>query len=184
MSDFNLQITVRNARLLRAIRETYGSTAEMCRAAGISQTVASALVTMRARPFRSDGSLTAAAEAIVSALGVPADDLWPAHVARLRAKRATVEMEMDAPTFAAIAEGGPEHRALMRQAIARWSRDLTERQRTAVAIHCAGGTYEDAAEAIGGVTRERARQVILAAERKMRQRARQDGVTDFAGVMS
>ena len=184
MSDFNLQVTVRNGRLLRAIRDTFGSTAEMCRQAGINQTQASALVTMRERPFRQDGSLTTVAEAIVSALGVPADDLWPEHIARLKARRARVEIEMDAPTFAAIADGNPEAHAIYRHAISRWSRDLTERERTVLSICHSGGTLEDASKVIGGVTRERARQVLLKGERKIRGAAARDGVKSWRGIAS
>jgi lambda repressor-like predicted transcriptional regulator len=183
--DFNLQITVRNARLLAAIRERFGSAAEMCRAAGISQSSLSALLTMRAAPFRADGSLTSPAEQVVSALGIPADDLWPSHIARLRAKKARVEIEMDAPAFAAItADADPEQTAIYRQAIGRWSRNLTERERTALAVHHSGGTFDDVGAAIGGVTRERARQIVVKAERKMRKCARIDGVRDWRGIAS
>jgi transcriptional regulator with XRE-family HTH domain len=182
MSDFNLQITVRNARLLRAIRAQYGSSADMCRATGINQTALSALLTMRAKPFRADGSLTTTAEAVVSALGIPADDLWPSHIARLQAKRATVEVEMDAPTFAAIADSDPERQAMMRQALARWSCDLTDRQRDVLAIRFSGGLLEDAARELG-VTRERVRQMEHRGLRKLMRRARIDGVRSFAEVV-
>jgi transcriptional regulator with XRE-family HTH domain len=182
MSDFNLQITVRNARLLRAIRAQYGSSADMCRATGISQTTLSALLTMRAKPFRADGGLTSTAEAVVSALGIPAEELWPSHIARLQAKRATVEVEMDAPTFAAIADSDPERQAMMRQALARWSCDLTERDRNVLAIRFSGGLLDDAAKELG-VTRERIRQIETRAMRKMMKRARIDGVRRFSEVV-
>jgi transcriptional regulator with XRE-family HTH domain len=182
MSDFNIKITVRNARLLRAIRGKYDSAAELARDAGVSQTQVSALVTMRAQPFRKDGSLTTAAEGIVSALGVPADDLWPQHIARLKANRAQVEIEMDADQFAAIASDNPEKTAIYRQAITRWSRQLTERERTALSIHHSGGTFDDVAKQIGGVTRERARQIILRGERRIRKLALHDGVREWSDI--
>jgi len=181
MGDFNLQITVRNARLLKAIRREYGSAAEMSRAAGIPQTTISALLTMRASPFRQSGELTAAAEAVVSALGVPADDLWPQHIAQLRAKKSRVEIEMSAQDFAAIADDSPERKAIYRQAIARWSRDLTPRQITALAVRHSGGLLEDVAEELG-VSRERARQIIHRAESTIRGAAYRDGVRDWRGI--
>jgi transcriptional regulator with XRE-family HTH domain len=185
MKDFNLQITVRNGRLLAAIRKQFGSAAEMCRAFGISQSALSALLTMRAAPFRADGSLTSPAEQVVSALGIPADDLWPSHIARLRAKKARVEIEMDAPEFAAIAASAdPERTAIYRQAIGRWARNLTERERKALAVHHSGGTLDEAAAAIGNVSRERVRQIIFKAERKMRKSALTDGVRDWRGIAS
>lgn len=181
-SDFNLKITVRNARLLRAVREAYGSAAEMCRQTGIKVQQLSALMTMRESPLMRNGHLTKVAEDIVSALGIPADDLWPVQIRNLKAKRATVEVEMDAPTFAAIADSDPERQTMMRLAISRWSRTLTDRQKTAIAMHHSGNTLEEIGAELGGVTRERARQILLKAEREMRKRARMDGVEEFRGV--
>lgn len=179
MSDFNIQITVRNGRLLRAIREAFGSSAELCRATGINAANLSALLTMRDQPFSKNGSLTKTAEAVVSALGIPADDLWPDHVARLKARRARVEIEMDAPTFAAIADGNMEAMVIYRQAITRWSRDISDRERTALSVHHSGGTLDDVGEAIGGVSRARARAIILRGHRKIRDCAARDGVKSF-----
>lgn len=175
--DFNIQITVRNARLLRAVRQKFGSASEMCRVAGINQQAASALMTMRAKPFRQDGSLTAPAAAIVSALGMEPEQLWPAHVARLQSRKATVEIEMGAATFSAIADGDPDQRMIYRQAISRWSRTLTDREKTAVVAHVAGATLDQIGAELGGVTRERARQIVLKGERKMRRLAIKDGVS-------
>lgn len=182
MSDLNIKMTVRNGRLLRAVRDTYGTGAELCRVAGVSETHLSALMTMRASPFREDGSLTNTAEAIVSALGVPADDLWPAHVARLKAKRATVEVEMSAQEFAAIADDDLERGMIYRDAIAKWSEQLTDRQRTALTVHHSGGTLDEVGEAIGGVSRERARQIIAKSERIIRAAARQQGVEKWSDI--
>jgi lambda repressor-like predicted transcriptional regulator len=182
MSDFNLQITVRNARLLRAIRDAFGSNAELSRASGVHQQAISALLTMRVSPFRRDGELTAPAEAIVSALGVPPEDLWPQHIARLKAKKARVEVEMDAAEFAAIAsDADPEKAAMYRLAISRWSRNLRDREVTALAVHHSGGRLEDVAQAVGA-SRERARQIVAKAERKIRQAAQRDGVRAWEDI--
>lgn len=182
MKDFNIAITVRNARLLRAIRAKYNSSADLARDAGISQKQVSALVTMRARPFNKDGTLSAAAEGIVSALGIPADDLWPEHIARLKAKRAKVEIEMDATQFAAIASDDPEKTAIYRQAISRWSQGLSGRERTALIAHQTGATLEDIGQSLGGVSRERVRQIIYRAERKIRNKARCDGIREWSDI--
>jgi hypothetical protein len=183
MNDFNIKITVRNARLLNAIRAAYGSPAAMCRVAGLNRQHLSALVTMRALPFRIDGSLTSIAEAVVSALGIPADELWPAHIAKLKARRAQVEIEMDAPSFAAIAHGGdPEKRIIHRQAIAKWSGGLTDREKIALAIHHSDGTFDDVGKAIGGISREGSRKIVLRAERKIREAATRDGVRQWSDI--
>jgi len=182
MSDFNVKITVRNGRLLRAIREKYGSAAAMARAAGIPVQHLSALVTMRERPFKKDGGLTSCAEMVVSALGIPADDLWPEHLARLKARRASVEIEMDAADVAAIGGDGSEALVSYRQCIARWSRNLTDKQVRALTLHLTGATLDEVGAELGGVTRERARQIIARAEALMRQRAKIDGVTKWEQI--
>ena len=181
-ADFNIKVTVRNARLLRAVRSQYGTAAEFCRATGASPTQVAAIMTMRASPLKKDGRLTATAEIIVSALGIPADDLWPKHIERLKAKKATVEIEMDAATFAAIARDDPEQIAIYRHAISRWSSALSDREKTALALRHSGATYDDVAKAIGGVTKERARQIEHRAYRKMKKAALSDGVREWSDV--
>lgn len=180
--DFNIKVTVRNARLLRAIRKDFESAAAFARFAGVSQSQVTALVTMRDRPFKKDGNLTAAAEAIVSALGVPADDLWPDHIRRLKAKKATVEIEMDAQTFAEIAADDPEQRVIYRQAITKWSGNLSDREKDILCMRADGATYEEVAKA-DGASKERVRQVEWRAMRKMREAAKRDGVKDFQGLV-
>ena len=179
--DFNIQVTVRNARLLRAIRESHDSPAEFARFAGISQTGLSALMTMRARPFKSDGSLTAIAEAIVSALGVPPDDLWPDHIARLKARKARIEIEMYAPAFAEISDQSQEQSTIYRLAISKWSQCLSDREKSIVSKRNSGYTLEEVAQEFG-VTRERIKQIAVKAERKMRGEARKDGVKVFSDL--
>jgi DNA-directed RNA polymerase sigma subunit (sigma70/sigma32) len=181
MSDLNLNVTVRNARLLRAIRAKFGTTAELCRASGASQTAVSALLTMRESPFRQDGSLTSTAEMVVSALGIPADELWPAHIARLKAKRATVEVEIDVDAFAAIADDNPERAYMRRQMIARWSENVNPRDMEVLALRADGASLDEAGAQFG-VTRERIRQMELRAHRVMRKAALRDGVRDMRGI--
>ena len=180
--DFNIKVTVRNARLLRAIREQFGTSAELARVCGLGQSQITALVTMRARPFLKSGELSSTAEAIVSALGIPADDLWPDHIRRLKARRATVELEMDAQTFAEIAADDPEQRAVYRHAIAKWSRALSERDRDLVIRRIEGARLEDCAQELG-VTRERIRQIELRAFRNMRKAALRDGVREMQDII-
>jgi RNA polymerase sigma factor (sigma-70 family) len=176
--DFNIKISVRNARLLRAIRKKYKTSAALAKDAGVSQSQIAALITMKARPFKPNGALTSAAEGIVSALGVTADELWPEHIARLKAKRAQVEIEMSAHDFAEIANSDPEKTAIYRQAISKWSQTLNPREREAIVLYYSGGTLEDVGKELR-VNRERARQIICKGERKMRGGAIKDGFRCF-----
>lgn len=180
--DFNIKVTVRNGRLLRAIRDQFGTATELARVAGISKSQVTALVTMKSRPFLQNGDLSSAAEAIVSALGIPADDLWPEHIRRLKAKRATVEIEMDAQTFAGIASDDPEQQTVYRLALEKWGGALTDKERDIVARRSAGEVYESCARDYG-VGKERIRQIEYKAFRKVRKAALHDGVREFQDLM-
>jgi DNA-binding CsgD family transcriptional regulator len=180
--DFNIKVTVRNARLLRAIRAKFGTSAEIARVAGLSNSKVTSLVTMKARPFLQSGELSSAAEAIVSALGIPADDLWPDHIRRLKAKNATVEVEMDAETFAEISTYDQEQQTVYKLALQKWSGVLSDRQRDIVTRRAEGDTFEDCARDYG-VGRERIRQIEANALRKIRGAALRDGVRQLQDLM-
>ena len=94
MSDFNISVTVRNNHILRRIRDQYGSNAEMCRQTGMSKTKVSAMLTMREKSFRQDGTLTSPAEDLCSALGATPSELWPGEMAKMKAKKAKYEIEV------------------------------------------------------------------------------------------
>jgi lambda repressor-like predicted transcriptional regulator len=180
--DFNLKITVRNARLLRAIRKDHDTAAEFARRFGICKTSLAALITMKKGPFREDGSFSAAAEQIVSALGVSPDDIWPEHIARLRAKQAHVEVEMSAENFALIAQGDEQKQIAYRIAIDKWLVNLPERQRTALLMEAEGATLDEIGREVGGVSRERARQILHKAQRNVRTKARLSRVTSIQDI--
>jgi len=180
--DFNIKVTVRNGRLLRAIRDQFGTAAELSRVAGVSNSQVAALVTMKARPFLQSGELSSAAEAIVSALGIPADDLWPDHIRRLKAKKATVEIEMDAETFTEIAADDPEQKTVYKLAIEKWSSVLSDREKDIVNRRSEGEIYDDCARDYG-VGKERIRQIEARALRKIRGAALRDGVREFRDLV-
>ena len=182
-ADFNIKITVRNARLLRAIRDKFGTSAELARVAGITASQVTALVTMKHKPFLQTGELSSAAEAIVSALGIPPDDLWPDHIRKLKAKRATVELEMDAVKFAQIAADDPEQRVIYRQAISEWSARLSDREKDVLCRRQGGQTLDEIAKTYGR-SRDRIRQIECRALNKMRGAAKRSGVQTFQDIAS
>lgn len=49
--DFNIKISVRNGRLLKAIRARYASVADLARKCHLHQTRVNSLVTMTVKPF-------------------------------------------------------------------------------------------------------------------------------------
>lgn len=92
--DFNLKVTVRNGRLLRAIRERYSSVADMCRKMGRSHQTVNKLITMKAVPYNSKGWTDLALD-IAGMVARDPEDLWPDHMRELRLRKSTSEVNLD-----------------------------------------------------------------------------------------
>lgn len=177
MSDFNVQIKVRNGRLLRRIREDYGTAAEFCRRCDLSAVRVSALVTMREAPILKSGEWSEFALNVAGALGAYPDEIWPEHMRSLKAKRATAEIELDAEDVAALGSGSFEQRQL----IARWAKFLTPREAICLTARMCGATLDEAAAEINA-SRARTHQIEARAVRKMRDAARRDGIKEYRQV--
>lgn len=177
MSDFNVQITIRNARLLRLIREKFGTGSQLSRVSGVSKQLISGWLTMRLSPFLQSGELSEPAANMCAALGCYPEDIWPEHMKNFTMRRNSAEAEMSQAEVMAICES-PERANIHRQLIARWAKCLNPREIEAIGIMQGGGTYEDAAKALK-VTRERARQIELRGLRRLRQAALRDGIHNF-----
>lgn len=181
MSDFSVKITVKNARLLRLIRAEYGTSAEMARRAGVNQSSIAGLLTMKISPIRSDGDWTKAAYDISSALGVAPEEIWPQHIAKIKLRRNEAEIELSASEIDNMISA--EKRVAMRELLTRWSAKLNDREARAIASHAEGATLDEIGAEIGARSRERARQILCKAQRKIRTAAARDGVTDLQEVL-
>ena len=176
LSDFNVKITVRNGRLLRRIREKFGTTAELCRVSGSHITSVSALLTMRASPFLKDGGLSKTAETICSALGAYPDDLWPEHMRDAR-KQTSAEVELSAADVEQIASDDPERAFLRSELVQRWIKQLPPRARYVVEQRMGNDvTLDELAREMGGISRGRVAQIEAIAHQKLREYARRDRV--------
>lgn len=180
MSDFNLSVTVRNAHILRRIRDIYGSSSEMCRKTGMSPRRVSALTTMRDKPFRENGELTIGAENLCSALSATPAELWPKQMAQIQAKKARYEIEISQAEAMAIASS-PEENVIQRQLIERWADGLSPRYLLALEMHQQNATLDEIGAEIG-VSRERVRQILSRAHGHMRKKAMKDNVKSFLQV--
>lgn len=174
-ADFSVRITVRNGRLLSAIRAKYGSASNMSRLTGISVQQISALLTMRQSPLNKNGEWSLPAYDISSALLTEPEQLWPAHVARIRILRNEAEIDMnldDVQDMLAPDNYGPAMKAL-----ARWAKHVSPRHMRALVMQSSGATLDEIAKDIGVNSRERARQMANNAARKIRIAAAHQGIT-------
>jgi len=178
-ADFSVRITVRNGRLLSAIRATYGTTANMARMTGVSQSAVAALLTLKQSPVLKSGEWSQAAYDISSALHMEPEAIWPAHIARIKINRNEAEMDMsmdDLQDMLAPDKYGPAMKAL-----SRWAHKVDPKDMRALVMHSSGATFDDMGKSLG-VTRERARQRIERARRKITEAAYRDGVKSVKDV--
>lgn len=172
MSDYNIKIHVRNNRILKRIRDQYGSSAKMCRETGMRETAVSALLCFREKPFLQDGSMSATAQDLCSALRATPEELWPNDMANILAKKATYETEISQAEALALCSDS-EKDVMVRQLISKWSECLSDRQKIAVEALMAGTTAVELGRELG-VCGARAQQIQLKALRKMRLHAVMD----------
>jgi len=177
MKDFNVKITVRNNRLLQAIEDKFGTSAELARFLDVNPSKISAYVTMREKPVTEKG-WSAAALDIASALGKYPSDLWPEHLQDVRLKSATATLELSADEVTQIAQSGSFDRAEARDLILKMAEGLPPRLHDFLCWRVSDGasaTLDECGDYLG-VTRERARQIEIKMMRKMRGKARRLGV--------
>ncbi len=178
-SDFTVKIIVKNGRLLRAIRERFGTVGAMRRVVTCSTSSIYGLLSMRISPVNESGEWSRAAFDISSALHMEPEDIWPAHIASLKIKRNEAEIDMsveDVQDMLSADRYGPAMKAL-----ARWAKDVQPRDMRALIMQSNGADLDDVRADLK-VSRERARQRIERAKRRIRERAEKDGVRSSQDV--
>lgn len=191
MSDYRIRITVRNARLLRAI-EAAGHRPGQHFAAAVGISYGADLLpflNLTRSPLRADGRLRDSAWALCEFLGATPNELW-SDEQLTPLKRNGVELDVAAGEVAALcassatAPDDPEAIASRQQA-ARRLQDvldgLTPREAMIVRERFGIGTSEQSLDELAsryGVTRERIRQIEMKALHKLRHPSR--GLAELA----
>lgn len=187
--DFNVKISVRNNRLLSAIREKFESVAAMARATEISASTIHHLVNFGHSPIdKRTGDYTISAINIASALDESPVYFWPDHLSDVKLERSTSkEAELDFEQLRSLttphSDFSIEERAIMKDAISKWSRKLTPREITVVTMRMGGATLAEVAREFTKTDRERARQIEAGAMRKMIDAARRDRVCSITDLI-
>ena len=176
--DFNLKVTVRNGRLLRAIRARYSSVADMCRKMGRSHQTVNKLITMKAVPYNSKGWTDLALD-IAGMVGRDPEDLWPDHMRELRLRKSTSEVNLDLDDVKKLVQEGSSEKTISQlSALSQFSQNLSSRERDVLSRRFAHNqSLEECALSLR-VSRERVRQIEAKAFRKMRKVASNLGYMD------
>jgi lambda repressor-like predicted transcriptional regulator len=175
-ADINLKVTLRNARILRAMRAAgITSLAELARRVpDASYGVIQAITAFRYRPVDQFGEWTSAAIGIATALHVDPSDLWPNHLREIETKSNVVAFDMTLDQFAAVASSH-DRLAELDQVRNRMA-TLSPRERLVIEMRYGlNGNGTHTLEEIGtelGIGKERVRQFEMLAFRKMKSPAR------------
>ena len=161
--DFNIKVTVRNGRLLSAIRENYESVAAFSRALGRSAQTVNSLVTMKEKPYKTKGWTDLALD-IAAFVNRDPEDLWPEYMS---ADLKEVQALQSSPS--------PEKQIAQLDALKQIASVLTPREVNVIKCRYADEMTLAEAAAELGVSSERMRQIEVKALRKMRGSAYRNG---------
>lgn len=176
VSDFNIQIKVRNGRLLRAIRTKYGSSAELCRKCGVSQGLLSRYLVMKESPILLNGDWKESAFDVSSALGMEPEEIWPDYMRRIALRKSTVELDALVDQIAVLSNGEREM-AIKLAAMKILNTDrLMPRSREVLKMRFMDGLTLAEAGKIVGVGMERIRQIESHSLRTLRHPASRSGI--------
>jgi DNA-directed RNA polymerase specialized sigma subunit len=179
MTDFAVKVTVRNARLLRAIKAAgFATQTDFSRFMGKSPQHINAIINFREKPI-ANGDWSELAMDISSALHLEPEELWPEHMRDLHVARNSAEADISAEQLAQLA--APCSLEIDKPLLAKLISVVTHPRKRAMieARFGLNGEPEQTLEEIAKdhrVTRERVRQVEAKAIREMRQKARRMGI--------
>ena len=166
--DFNIKVSVRNGRLLMAIRAKYDSVSDLSRQLVRGKSQLGALVRMKLKPFNRKGWTDLALD-VAAMVGKEPEELWPEHLRELQLLKSSSEMEVGLDSVKRIIKDGSSEKTLSQfSAISDLSRGLTPRERRCISLRFALHQSLDETSKAMGVTRERARQIECKALRKMK----------------
>ena len=170
--DFNIKVTVRNGRLLNAIRKRYESVADLARQMGRSPNNINPLVTMKVKPINEKGWTDLALD-VAAMVGEDPEDLWPKYMREIKLKKATAEVSMDLDSVKQIMADGSSEKSLSQiSAIKKLSADLSPREERILQLRWIEDHTLEECGKIFGLSREHIRHIESKAFRKMKHTAK------------
>ena len=179
MKDYILQIRIKNGPMLRALRASgYATVAALSRDCGVSEKMIGCYLNLRYAPLNKKGEFREDIQTIAAYLHTSAEDLFPPQHMRRALAKTTGEIEAsieDVETFLPNPDADPQRQLERRDIVAQLVAaviDLPDRERQVITMRYGldgegEHTLEQCGDAIGGITRERVRQIELKALRKL-----------------
>lgn len=163
MSDYNLKLTVRNNRILQAIKDAgFESVSAFAKANFIRDSFVNALICFRRRPVLEDGTLCAHAQQLCEILNLLPEDSWTFDQMGLKMGRCSFETVVEENALKALSDKHLVHLLLERA-------PLTDREKNVLESRfLEDQPLEEVAQKYD-VSRERIRQIEFKALRKIRE---------------
>lgn len=175
MEDFNVKITVRNNRLLQAIRKKYESVADLSRKMGRSQGAVNALVTMKVKPINEKG-WTELASDVAAMVGKEPVEIWPEHLQDIRLSTSTSEFTIDMDGVKQImSDNSTEKMIAHSQVLQQLDTRLNDTQKKVIDMRFNQNMSLEETGKVLGLSRERVRQIECKSIRRMRYDAKVNG---------
>ena len=175
MEDFNVKITVRNNRLLQAIRKKYDSAADLARKMGRSQGQVNALVAMKIKPITEKGWTNLAFD-VAAMVGKEPEELWPEHLQDIRLSTSTSEFTIDMEGVKQImSDKSPEKMIAHSQVLQQLDTRLNDTQKKVIDMRFYQKMSLEETGKVLGLSRERVRQIECKSLRRMRYDAKTQG---------
>tara|TARA_R110000868_G_scaffold107470_1_gene294088 strand:+ start:31 stop:633 length:603 start_codon:yes stop_codon:yes gene_type:complete len=175
MEDFNVKITVRNNRLLQAIRKKYESVADLSRKMGRSQGAVNALVTMKVKPINEKG-WTELASDVAAMVGKEPVEIWPEHLQDIRLSTSTSEFTIDMDGVKQImSDNSTEKMIAHSQVLQQLDTRLNDRQKKVIDMRFYQNMSLEETGKVLGLSRGRVMQIECKSIRRMRYDAKVNG---------
>jgi len=175
MEDFNVKITVRNNRLLQAIRKKYESVADLSRKMGRSQGAVNALVAMKVKPINEKG-WTELASDVAAMVGKEPVEIWPEHLQDIRLSTSTSEFTIDMDGVKQImSDNSTEKMIAHSQVLQQLDTRLTDKQKKVIDMRFKQNMSLEETGKVLGLSRGRVLQIECKSLRMMKYDAKVNG---------
>ena len=175
MEDFNVKITVRNNRLLQAIRNKYESVVDLSRKMGRSQGAVNALVTMKVKPINEKG-WTELASDVAAMVGKEPVEIWPENLQDIRLSTSTSEFTIDMDGVKQImSDNSTEKMIAHSQVLQQLDTRLNDTQKKVIDMRFNQNMSLEETGKVLGLSRERVRQIECRSLRMMKYDAKVNG---------